>query len=78
MSNWDSQGKGVRVSGNFLDHYGKGRNITNAEFYGVDPSTERTDFLLNNGDGTHRHIEVDAYGNKRNWGDHPNRNGNDW
>lgn len=78
MSNWDFQSDDVKVSGNYLEHVNtkKGRTMTNAEYYGVDPLTERTDLLCDNynpdgtKDGTHRHFSVDAYGNIKNWGDH--------
>ena len=70
MSNWNEQSKGVLVSGNYLEHTRKGYNATNARRFGENPLTERTDFLLKNNDGTHRHLSVDAYGNIKNWGDH--------
>ncbi len=69
MSNWDKQSDGVYVSGNYLEHTRSGYNQTNAQRFGVDPLTERTDFLLNNGDGTHAHYSTDAYGNLTKWHD---------
>lgn len=75
MSKWVSLGEGIFKSSDYLNHHGKGRKITNAEFYGVDPNIERTDYLLDNGDGTHHHYSIDVNGNFHDWGDHPNRRG---
>lgn len=72
--NWDYQDNDVKVSGNYLEHERNGYGQTNAERFGEDPSKGRTDFLLNNGNGTHRHISVDEYGNFNNWGDNHTHN----
>ncbi len=70
--NWDYQDDDVKVSGNYLEHTRKGYSQTNAERYGIDPNIGRTDFLINNGDGTHGHFSIDEQGNYRNWSDnHP-------
>ena len=66
---WNKQDKDVKVSGDFLYHTRNGYSQTNAERFGEDPSRGRTDFLLNNGDGTHDHISVDEYGNFTDHGD---------
>ena len=71
-NNWDYQNDNVKVSGNYLEHTRNGYGRTNAERFGVNPNAGRTDFLLNNGDGTHSHISVDDRGNFTNWGEnHP-------
>ena len=70
--NWYDQDDDVKVSGNYLDHTASGFSTTNAERFGEDPYGGRTDFLLNNGNGTHAHISVDDQGNFYDWGDnHP-------
>jgi len=66
-SNWSLQSDGVKVSGNYLEHTRNGYNQTNAERFGCNPLTERTDFLIDNGNGGHSHISVDSYGNITRW-----------
>ena len=73
-NNWNYQDDNVKVSGNYLDHTRSGYSQTNADRLGENPNIGRTDFLLNNGDGTHGHISVDEWGNFRNYGDdHPHK-----
>ncbi len=69
MSNWDIQSDGVQVSGNYLEHTNtrRGYSQTNAERFGLDPLTERTDFLIQEQNGGHSHFSVDASGNITKW-----------
>lgn len=71
---WEYQDDNVKVSGNYLEHTKSGCSQTNAEKYNEDPYKGRTDFLLNNGDGTHAHISVDEYGNFDDRGDNHSHN----
>lgn len=65
--NWEWQSDGVKVSGNYLDHKRNGCDKTNAERFGEDPLKGRTDFLIDNGDGSHEHYSVDDNGNIKRW-----------